>query len=113
MKMNNENTLKFGLNKKQLQLIGEVIESFPEIEMVFVFGSRASETNRPGSDIDLAVSGPQLSPLILNRFSSALDDLPLPFLFDVVDYNNLKNINLQRNITNHGKLLFERKLNSV
>lgn len=111
--MNTVDSTRFGLDKKQFQLILEVIESFPEIEKVIIFGSRATQTNRPGSDIDLALTGSQLTPLILNRFSSALDDLPLPFLFDVVDYHNISNNNLKENIATKGKLLFERKLNSV
>ena len=69
--LTNEN-LRFGLNQKQLQLITETIVSFPEIEKVFIFGSRAIDTNRPCSDIDLALSGQQLTRTICNRFSSAL-----------------------------------------
>ncbi|MGN6601079.1 MAG: nucleotidyltransferase domain-containing protein, partial [Ginsengibacter sp.] len=55
--MNIEETVRFGLTQKQLQSILQTIQSFPEIEKVLIFGSRASETNRPGSDIDLAVFG--------------------------------------------------------
>ena len=108
--LTNEN-LRFGLNQKQLQLITETIVSFPEIEKVFIFGSRAIDTNRPCSDIDLALSGQQLTRTICNRFSSALDDLTLPFLFDVVDYNQIENDNLKTSIDTEGKVFFERKLN--
>ncbi len=111
--MKNADTIQFGLNKKQLQLIMNVIVSFPELEKVFIFGSRAIQTNSNGSDIDLAISGRQITSVMLNRFSSALDDLPLPFMFDVVDYNRIRNASLKKNIATHGKLLFERKLNSV
>lgn len=103
--------LKFGLTKNQMQLITETIVSFPEIEKVLIFGSRAIDTNRPGSDIDLALSGQQLTRTICNRFSSALDDLPLPFLFDVVDYNHIENDNLKTSIDSKGKVFFERNLN--
>ncbi|MDE3182370.1 MAG: nucleotidyltransferase domain-containing protein [Bacteroidota bacterium] len=106
-------TIRYGLNKKQLKLILELIDSFPEIERVFLFGSRADGTNKVGSDIDLAIIGHQITPEILNRFSSGLDDLPLPFMFDVIDYNKILNNYLKKNIDSKGKLLFERKLNSV
>ncbi len=106
-------TTRFGLNKNQLKLILKLIESFPQIEKVFIFGSRAAGTNHVGSDIDLAVVGHQITREMLNRFSSSLDDLPLPFMFDVVDYNKIKNANLKQNIDSKGKLLFERKLNTV
>jgi len=108
--MNDADITRFGLNEKQLQLILEAIVSFPEIEKVILFGSRATGTNQPGSDIDLALSGAGITPIILNRFSSRLDDLPLPFMFDVVNYNNINNEDLRKNIDTKGKVLFESKL---
>ncbi len=111
--MNKPDDLKFGLNQKQLQLILDTIVSFSEIEKVFIFGSRSTDTNRQGSDVDLAISGKQLTPAILNTFASGLDDLPLPFMFDVVDYNKIQNDNLKKNIDTKGKLLFERRLTRV
>ena len=111
--MNNTSNLQFGLSKKQLKLILNEINNFGEIEKVLIFGSRAKGTNNPGSDIDLVVIGDNLTPVLINRFSSALDDLPLPFMFDVIDCNEIKNDLLKKKIDIEGKLLFERKLNIV
>ena len=110
--LNNENS-KFGLNQKQLQQILHAIQSFPLIEKVIIFGSRATGTNRPGSDIDLQVFTKAITFSIVNRLASALDDLPLPFLIDVVNYQTINNTALKENIDTKGKVLFERKLNCV
>jgi predicted nucleotidyltransferase len=97
----------------QLQLILGVINNFEEIEKALIFGSRATEKYKPGSDIDLALIGDKLTSLLINRVSSALDDLPLPFMFDVINYHELNNQLLKKKIDDEGKLLYERKLNTV
>ena len=68
---------------------------------------------QPGSDIDLALIGDKLTSLLINRVSSALDDLPLPFMFDLINYHELNNQLLKKKIDNEGKLFYEQKLNTV
>jgi proline iminopeptidase len=111
--MSESKTLNFGLTKKQFQLIEKVIISFDDIERVFIFGSRATNYFSAASDIDLVVSGMNLSGSIINRFSSALDDLPLPFKFDVLNYDQITNVQLKNKILSQGKLFFERQLNTT
>jgi predicted nucleotidyltransferase len=111
--MNDSAPTQFGLSKMQLQLILGVINNFEEIEKALIFGSRATEKYKPGSDIDLALIGDKLTSLLINRVSSALDDLPLPFMFDVINYHELNNQLLKKRIDDEGKLLYERKLNTV
>jgi predicted nucleotidyltransferase len=111
--MNDSAPTQFGLSKMQLQLILGVINNFEEIEKALIFGSRATEKYKPGSDIDLALIGDKLTSLLINRVSSALDDLPLPFMFDVINYHELNIQLLKKKIDDEGKLLYERKLNTV
>ena len=106
-------SIKYGLSQKQFQQIEKVIASFCEIEKVLIFGSRATRKYKPFSDIDLAIFGKKLNDTIINRLSSDLDSLPLPFTFDVLNYNLLKNINLKNKIDNQGKIFFERQLNII
>lgn len=54
-----------------------------------------------------------LNRTIINRLSSALDDLPLPFMFDVLDYKQSTNKALKEKIDKQGKVFFERKLNTA
>lgn len=51
------------------------------------YGSRARGDARPGSDLDLAVSG--LDATGLARLRHALGEAPLPFACDVVDLDTL------------------------
>lgn len=104
---------KFGLTQKQFQLMINTISSFNEIEKVLIFGSRAKGNFRSASDVDLTVFGQKISRTTVNRLSSALDDLPLPFMFDVLDYNQLKNESLKEEIDEQGKVFFERKVNTA
>jgi len=111
--MNDLTPSQFGLSEMQLQLILGVINNFEEIEKVLIFGSRAKGTNRPGSDIDLALIGDKLNSLLVNRVSSALDDLPLPYMFDLINYHEINNEFLKKKVDDEGKLFYERKLNIV
>ena len=105
--------MKFGLTQEQFQLIENTIISINEIEKVLIFGSRASDTFKPSSDIDLAIIGNRITPGIVSRISSQLDDLPLPFMFDVIDFNTISSIALKNKIDLQGKLFFERQLKIV
>jgi len=111
--MPESDSFKFGLTEKQFQLMINTISSFNEVETVLIFGSRAKGNFRPASDVDLAVFGEKVNRTTINRLSSALDDLPLPFKFDVLDYNQLTNKSLKEKINEQGEVFFERKLNTA
>jgi len=57
---------------------------------VFVFGSRATNTNRKYSDIDLGIMGPK--PLSASAYVSLKQDFQesdLPYRVDLVDFSNV------------------------
>ena len=59
----------------------------PKTHKAFIFGSRASGTNRPHSDYDLGVSGPRpLSPYEWGELHDALEEAPIVHAVDVVDF---------------------------
>ena len=68
-----------------------------------VFGSRARGDARPGSDLDLAVTG--LSAAALARVRAALDDAPLPFACDVVALDTLADGPLRTAIEREGRTI--------
>lgn len=97
----------FGLPDHTLAILQKYFSSRSEIVKVLMFGSRAKGTEQPGSDIDLAIitmSAEDLS----NRVKADLEDLPTPYLFDVVDYQRIKHLPLKEHIDRVGKVLFER-----
>ncbi len=111
--MNNEVYFKFGLTKKQFKLIENLVISMNEIEKVLIFGSRATGKFKPSSDIDLAIIGKDFSRGFINHLSSELDDLPLPFMFDIIDYAQVSNENFKNKIDTQGETFFERQFKAV
>ena len=65
-----------------LELVRSVLRQHPEIESATLFGSRAKGTHTPRSDVDLALAGP-LGALGAAAIAAELEDLPLPYRFDV------------------------------
>ena len=57
---------------------------------VFIFGSEASATPSPRSDIDLGIRGPHaLDGAVLQRIRAELEAIPTLRTFDVVDFNSV------------------------
>jgi uncharacterized protein len=71
-----------GLAPRELDLIRSVLVRHPAVTGAILFGSRAKGTAKPGSDIDLALEG-ITDPLQAESVASELDELPLPYRFDV------------------------------
>ncbi|MDQ6756137.1 MAG: nucleotidyltransferase domain-containing protein [Bacteroidota bacterium] len=111
--MNKDEYFKFGLTQKQFELIESLIIPKNQIEKVLIFGSRATGKFKHSSDIDLAIIGKDITHSFINRFFSELDDLPLPFMFDVINYTQISNDKLKNKIDVHGKIFFERELKPV
>lgn len=75
-----------GIKEKDWIVIREALARYPQIEEMVLFGSRAKGNYGPGSDIDMALKGDQLT-AILTRLSSYLnEESPLPYHFDLLDY---------------------------
>ena len=62
------------------------------LEAVILYGSRAKGNYRPFSDVDFALVGEELTCEDLYRLKEAIDDLLLPFSFDISLLHNEKSI---------------------
>ena len=98
---------KFGLPDRTIEAINNLFASFKEIDKVKIFGSRARGDFKRGSDIDLALFG-EINEKLLRHITSELDELPTPYKFDVVNYNDIENTALRQNIDNDGKIFFKK-----
>ena len=94
-----------GLQSSELALILSVFRRHPEITEVRVFGSRAKGTHRPQSDIDLALWGVQ-DPVRAEAIAAELDELPLPYRFDVQSFETIAHRPLRDHIERVGRTIF-------
>jgi uncharacterized protein len=77
------------LTERELKLITQVFRRHPEVVAVRVFGSRAKGTHTPRSDVDLAVWG-DVDAIGAEAISAELDELPLPYRFDVKPFELIR-----------------------
>lgn len=98
--------LTFGLSSSIISDLQSVFTHFPEIKQVLIFGSRAKNTWKDGSDIDLAVIAPQLSDHEFTEIWNKIDDLPIIFKIDCLHWDRLSNESLKEKILKEGKVLF-------
>ena len=88
----------------------QALKRFPEIEEAVMFGSRAMGHAKKGSDVDMAVKGSKVTPETLLRLKSFLDEeLPLPYLFDLVHYESIQNPEFKTHIDSFGKKIYGSK----
>jgi predicted nucleotidyltransferase len=93
----------YGLTPDVVQDIGRVLADFPAIEQAILYGSRAKGNYRPGSDIDLTLKARCDNSLhLLTDVMNALDDLDLPYLFDISILAQINNANLINHINRVG-----------
>jgi uncharacterized protein len=72
----------FGISDRSYELIATVWAKFPEVEEVLIFGCRAKENYKQGSDIDLAIKGLGCNNRLALHIKSYLNEvLPVPYFF--------------------------------
>jgi uncharacterized protein len=100
----------FGITEKSYALLLELFTRQPEVEEVWLFGSRAKGTYKKGSDIDLAIKGRACNPgLALTMANKANEELPIPYQVDIIDYSSIDNPALKEHIDRVGKLFYSSK----
>ncbi len=101
--------MTFALPDKSENIILNSLAKRPEIEHASIFGSRAMGNFKHGSDVDLVIYGPSITESIRSRLSAELnEELPLPYYFDVVHYESIRNTELKKHIDSEGKEFYRR-----
>ncbi|TDE12500.1 nucleotidyltransferase domain-containing protein [Dyadobacter psychrotolerans] len=103
----------FGLKEAVVESIQSVFASFPQIEKAVLYGSRAKENYRNGSDIDLTLFGNDLNLSVINKIELKIDDLLLPYTFDISIFHQISNPDLIEHINQAGKIFYEKSLNGA
>ena len=98
-----------GLDNLDIKKIQSVFNLHPEIEKAILFGSRAKGNYKPASDIDLTLVGNDLTLTIQQTIENELDDLLLPYKFDISIYHTISSNELVDHIERVGQLFFQNK----
>jgi predicted nucleotidyltransferase len=102
--------MEFGLREEDIAYIVSVLSEFNEIEKAAIFGSRAKGNYKPGSDVDIAVFGNDISFSTIAHLHFMLEENSLmPYFFDIVDYKHLAHQELKEHIERVGIMIFERE----
>ncbi len=100
--------MPYGLTDDTVKKIQLIFSQFREIEKAILYGSRAKGNHKNGSDIDLTLHGAEINLKLLNRLNLALDDLLLPYTFDLSIYHQITNQHLIDHIQRVGKVFYEK-----
>ena len=96
-----------GLRDSDIVHITDAISQFDEISEVLLFGSRAKGNYKIGSDVDLAIEGDRVTPTMVLELSDCLnEEKPLPYFFDVIQYETIDELRLVEHIDRVGIVIF-------
>lgn len=98
--------MRFGLKEEDIQAINTILANHQEVEKELLYGSRAKENFKPASDIDLTLQGEAIDRTLLNKISWELDDLLLPYTFDLSIHHHLNDAELLEHINRIGVLFY-------
>ncbi|MFH1405205.1 MAG: restriction endonuclease subunit S [Patescibacteria group bacterium] len=101
--------MKYGLSNEQLEIIRSFLSKEPAIEEAVLFGSRAIDTFKEASDIDLAIKGDSFDLFMANSLKNRLEDeTNIPFIFDIIAYKSIKSEELKQHIRIKGVVIYRR-----
>ena len=102
--------MKIDITADEYNTIKQVLNNYLRDCNVYVFGSRAKNTARINSDLDLAlesISGAKIASTIIIDLKEAFNNSNLPYGVDIIDLNNISNT--FRTLINQEKKIFPLK----
>ncbi|MCD6584848.1 MAG: restriction endonuclease subunit S [Desulfobacteraceae bacterium] len=101
--------MKYGLSDEQLKQVLDIIASYDEIEEAILFGSRAIDTYKEASDVDIALKGTKVTASLAAKLKFHFEeDTYLPFFFDFIAYPTITNEALKEHIDTKGVVIYRR-----
>ncbi len=99
--------MSYGFLPGELETILSSLKKYPNLAEAILFGSRAIGRQKKGSDVDIAVKGVDIP---TSQISHELNsDSPLPYYFDILDYNSLENKQLKDHIDRVGIVIYRKQ----
>lgn len=100
---------KTGLSEQTIKEIQSCMQKYDRISQAILYGSRAKGTYQNGSDIDLCLLGEGLDLNLIYKLSDDLDELMLPYTFDISIKSKIENSELIKHIERVGKVFYIKK----
>ncbi|NBV99918.1 MAG: hypothetical protein EBR67_10530, partial [Proteobacteria bacterium] len=104
----------FGLDELNTSRLMSILESHSCISKAVIFGSRARNTFKVTSDIDIAIwtdlnsESLSLSSNVISSLKADFEDSLIPYTVDLIDYQQLSNQRLKEEIDRYGKVFYLR-----
>jgi predicted nucleotidyltransferase len=102
--------MRYGLKNVTIENINNIFTKYPQIEQAVLYGSRAKGNYKNGSDIDLGLYGNKLTLFLVNKVINEIDDLLLPYTFDISIFNHISNSALVEHINRVGVVFFKKAI---
>ncbi len=99
----------YGLDDKAINILIDYFGQIAQIEKVIIFGSRACGKYKNNSDVDFALVG-DINNYLLYKIADDLNNLPLIYKFDVLNYARITDEKLLEQIKTKGKIFYETKI---
>lgn len=98
----------FGLTNDDLQAIRTTLKAYPQVEEALIFGSRALNTHKKGSDIDIALKGKEIASIAPTISGMLNEESHLPYFCDILDYSVIDNEDLKDHIDRIGQQIYKK-----
>lgn len=82
---------QYGIDEKNWSHILATCFSFPGVNKIILYGSRARGDYKHTSDIDIAIDAPLMTSKEFAQVWNAVDDLPIIYTFDIAHLQSLTN----------------------
>ena len=86
-----------------------MLAQFPQVHTAVLYGPRAKGNYRNCSDIDLTLKGDNINLNVINKIELALDELYLPYTFDLSAFNQIDTPDLIGHVNRIGQVFYERE----
>lgn len=97
-----------GMTEKGVAAVVEVLRRFPEVERVWLYGSRARGDAGPRADLDIAVSAPRVrDPSRWAEMAAAVDAADTLLMIDLIRLEEA-NGRLRGEVLASGRIVYER-----
>ena len=101
--------MDYGLKNSSIEKIRHVFARYPELEKAIIYGSRAKGNFKTGSDIDITFIGEGLTQSIVNRIEDDIDELFLPYNFDLSILKHVSNPDFLAHVNRVGVVFYQQE----